>query len=100
MGASKRLVNWPAPHREMAGMEFEPIAERMGMPVHDAVEALLPAGAIHFAMDEADVRRLLAFPHTMVCFRPEADVRFSVPRCAGNRKSTTQDGAFAYRMRW
>jgi N-acyl-D-amino-acid deacylase len=27
---------------------------------------LLPAGAIYFTMDEADVRRILAFEHTMI----------------------------------
>ncbi len=47
-------------------MGLEEIAKRMGMPVRDAVEALLPAGAIYFAMDEADVQRILAFPDTMV----------------------------------
>ena len=47
-------------------MDLEAIAERMGKPVRDAVEALLPAGAIYFAMDETDVRRILAFPDTMV----------------------------------
>jgi N-acyl-D-amino-acid deacylase len=66
LGASKTLVSWSRTHPEMAGMDLEAIAERMGMPVRDAVEALLPAGAIYFAMDEADVRRILAFPDTMV----------------------------------
>jgi N-acyl-D-amino-acid deacylase len=66
LGASKTMVSWSRPHPEMAGMELEAIAERMGVPVRDAVEALLPAGAIYFAMDEADVRRILAFPDTMV----------------------------------
>jgi N-acyl-D-amino-acid deacylase len=66
LGASKTMVSWSRPHPGMAGMELEAIAERMGVPVRDAVEALLPAGAIYFAMDEADVRRILAFPDTMV----------------------------------
>jgi N-acyl-D-amino-acid deacylase len=30
------------------------------------VAKLLPAGAIYFSMDEADVRRILAFEHTMI----------------------------------
>jgi N-acyl-D-amino-acid deacylase len=47
-------------------MDVEEIARRMGKPVREAVEALLPAGAIYFAMDEADVQRILAFPETMV----------------------------------
>jgi len=66
LGASRTLVSWSRPHPEYAGMDLEAIAERTGMSVRDAVEALLPAGAIYFAMDEADVRRILAFPDTMV----------------------------------
>ena len=66
LGASKTLVTWSRPHPELAGMDLKVIAERLGLPVEETVEALLPAGAIYFAMDEADVRRILAFPHTMV----------------------------------
>jgi N-acyl-D-amino-acid deacylase len=66
LGASKTLVSWSRPHPEFAGMDLEEIARRMGKPVREAVEALLPAGAIYFAMDEADVQRILAFPDTMV----------------------------------
>ena len=66
LGASKTLVSWSGPHPEMAGMDLETIAGRMGKPVREAVEALLPAGAIYFAMDEADVRRILAFPGTVI----------------------------------
>jgi len=66
LGASKTLVSWSTPHPEFAGMDVEAIAARMGKPVREAVEALLPAGAIYFAMDEADVRRILSFPDTMV----------------------------------
>jgi N-acyl-D-amino-acid deacylase len=66
LGASKTLVTWSRPHPEFAGMDVEAVAARMGMPVREAVEAILPAGAIYFAMDEADVRRILAFPDTMI----------------------------------
>ena len=66
LGASKTLVSWSRPHPEFAGMDVEAIAKRMGKSTRDAVEALLPAGAIYFAMDEADVQRILAFPDTMV----------------------------------
>ena len=66
LGASKTLVTWSKPHPEFAGMDVVTVAARLGMPVREAVEALLPAGAIYFAMDEADVRRILAFPSTMV----------------------------------
>jgi N-acyl-D-amino-acid deacylase len=66
LGASRTLVTWSRPHPEFAGMDLEEIARRMGLPVREAVEALLPAGAIYFSMDEADVRRILAFPDTMI----------------------------------
>ena len=66
LGASKTLVSWSRPHPEFAGMDLAQIAQRMARPVRETVEALLPAGAIYFAMDEADVQRILAFPDTMV----------------------------------
>ncbi|HET7401858.1 MAG TPA: D-aminoacylase [Usitatibacter sp.] len=66
LGASRTLVSWSRPHPEVAGMDLEAIAKRMGRPVRETVEALLPAGAVYFAMDEADVQRILAFPETMV----------------------------------
>src|SRR5690349_4295792 len=64
--ASKTLVTWSKPHPEFSGMDVKDIAARMGLPVRDAVEKLLPAGAIYFAMDEGDVQRILGFEHTMV----------------------------------
>jgi N-acyl-D-amino-acid deacylase len=66
LGASRTLVTWSRTHPEMAGMDVVAIAGKMGKPVREAVEALLPAGAIYFSMDEADVQRILAFPNTMV----------------------------------
>ena len=66
LGASKTLVTWSKPRPEFAGMDVEAIAQRLGLPVREAVAAILPAGAIYFSMDEADVQRILAFPDTMV----------------------------------
>src|SRR6185369_6233673 len=39
---------------------------QMNLSVEKTVEALLPAGAIYFSMDEKDVQRILAFEHTMI----------------------------------
>jgi N-acyl-D-amino-acid deacylase len=64
--ASKVLVSWSKPHPEFAGMELAAIAERMNLSARDTVRKLLPAGAIYFSMDEADVQRVLGFEHTMV----------------------------------
>jgi N-acyl-D-amino-acid deacylase len=56
--AQKTLVTWSRPHPEVAGMDLADIE----IPL----EQLLPAGAIYFTMDEADVRRILTFEHTMI----------------------------------
>jgi N-acyl-D-amino-acid deacylase len=64
--AAKTLVTWSKPHPELAGLDLAEIASRTGLTVEKTVEKLLPAGAIYFSMDEADVQRILAFEHTMV----------------------------------
>jgi len=56
--AQKTLVTWSKPHPEVAGLDLADIE----IPL----EQLLPAGAIYFTMDEADVQRILAFEHTMI----------------------------------
>ncbi|HSD42134.1 MAG TPA: D-aminoacylase [Burkholderiales bacterium] len=64
--ASQTLVTWSKPHPEYAGMDIAAVAAKMGVPQEAAIERLLPAGAIYFAMDEGDVQRILAFEPTMV----------------------------------
>lgn len=64
--ASKTLVTWSKPHPEYAGMELGEVAKRMNTTLEAAIERLVPAGAIYFSMDEADVQRILAFEHTMI----------------------------------
>ncbi len=59
--ASKTLVTWSKPHPECAGMDLSEIMKK-GLRIED----LLPAGAIYFSMDEADVQRILGFEYTMV----------------------------------
>jgi len=64
--ASKVLVTWSKPHPEISGMDLKDIARMMNLSEEDAVQKLLPAGAIYFSMDEADVQRILGFEHTMI----------------------------------
>ena len=64
--ASKVLVTWSKPHPEYSGMELGEVVRAMGVAQDEAIERLLPAGAIYFSMDEADVQRILAFERTMV----------------------------------
>ena len=42
------------------------VAEEMGLGLEEACERLSPGGAVYFTMDEQDVRRVLAYPHTMI----------------------------------
>jgi N-acyl-D-amino-acid deacylase len=60
------MVAWSIPHPEMAGRDLEDVAAEWGIAPRAAVERLMPAGGIFFLMDEADVRRILAFPETMI----------------------------------
>src|SRR5205823_14702034 len=49
-----------------AGMELAQVAAAMKVSTDEAIARLLPAGAIYFSMDEADVQRILGFPQTMI----------------------------------
>jgi N-acyl-D-amino-acid deacylase len=60
--ASQTLVTWSKPHPEVAGKDLAEIRANLKIPL----EELLPAGAIYFSMDEADVQRILSFEHTMI----------------------------------
>lgn len=89
--ARKVLVTWSKPHPEFAGMELTEIARRLKLEPLQAVERLLPAGAIYFTMDEDDVQRILAFEETMVGSdglphdsRPHPRLWGSFPRVLGH----------------
>ena len=64
--AMKVLITWSKPHPEFNGMDLDEATAKMGLDKEAAVQKLLPAGAIYFSMDEADVQSVLSFEHTMV----------------------------------
>ena len=64
--ARRILVAMSRPHPEMTGRDLDDVAREWAVSRDDAIERLQPAGAIYFDMDEADVRRILAYPHTMI----------------------------------
>lgn len=64
--ASKVIVTWSKSRPEFAGQTLDEIAKALDTSLDDAAAQLLPAGAIYFMMSEDDVRRVLAFPHTMI----------------------------------
>lgn len=64
--ARRVIVTWSAARPEVAGRDLADIAREMGLSDEEAVDRLLPAGAVYFVMDEEDVRRILAYPATMI----------------------------------
>lgn len=59
-------VTWSIPHPEMTGRMLDAVAAEWGLTLREAAERLLPAGAIMFQMQEADVQRILAHPRSMI----------------------------------
>ena len=64
--AERVIVTWSEPHPEAAGRDLAEVAGELGLDPVAAAEALKPAGAIYFMMDEADVRRIMAYEHSMI----------------------------------
>jgi len=64
--ASRTLIAWSKSRPEAAGRYLDELAAERGLPIEALIAELQPAGAIYFAMDEADVERILAYPETMI----------------------------------
>ncbi len=64
--ASKVIVTWSKSRPEFAGQPLDDVAKVLNCSLEQAAEQLMPAGAIYFMMSEDDVRRVLAFPYTMI----------------------------------
>jgi N-acyl-D-amino-acid deacylase len=64
--ASRVLVTWSKPHPEAAGKDLAALCAERQWTIDEAILHLSPGGAIYFAMDEEDVRRILAHDRTMI----------------------------------
>ena len=64
--AEKILIAYSDSYPELASKTLHEVADQWGCDLNEAAERLYPAGAIYFQMDEDDLRRILAFPSTMV----------------------------------
>ncbi|WP_044274365.1 N-acyl-D-amino-acid deacylase family protein [Pseudomonas fluorescens] len=64
--AFRITITWSTPHPDMGGRDLQDIAAEWGVSLMDAARRLQPAGAVYYGMDEADVRRILAHPLSMV----------------------------------
>lgn len=81
--ATRVLVAESVPHPEMAGRDLADIAAEWGVHIDAAMARLLPATGTFFIMDEGDVRRILSYPHTMVCSDGIARGKHPHPRVWG-----------------
>lgn len=64
--SSRVIVAWSSPHPEASGRDLDDIARDWGVEAEEAIGRLSPAGGIYFMMDEADVQRIMTFPHSMI----------------------------------
>ena len=64
--AFRITITWSTPHPEVGGRDLQDIAAEWDVSLMDAARRLQPAGAVYYGMDEADVRRILAHPLSMV----------------------------------
>lgn len=60
------LITWSQPHPDQGGRLLAEIAADWQLDLHETARRLQPAGAVYHCMDEADVRRILAHPLTMI----------------------------------
>ena len=79
----RTLITWSEAAPEMAGQDLRDIAKQWNCSQPEAAQRLQPAGAVYFQMDEADVQRILAYPHTMVGSDGLPHDRFPHPRLWG-----------------
>lgn len=64
--SSRVTVSWSDPHPEAEGRDLHDIAAEWGVGQMEALERLKPGGAIYHQMDEADLRRILAYGPSLV----------------------------------
>lgn len=63
---TRTMITWCVPKPEMTGRYLDEVMAENGWDLDRAMQELQPAGAVYFAMDEADVRRILTCPHCMI----------------------------------
>jgi len=64
--SSRVLITWSEKMPGVQGRDLQDVAAEMGLSSEEAVDALSPAGAVYFQMDEEDVRRIMSYPSTMI----------------------------------
>lgn len=64
--SARVIVTWSQARPDLAGRDLDEIADELGCSVEEAVERLVPAGAVYFTLAEDDVQRILSHPGAMI----------------------------------
>jgi N-acyl-D-amino-acid deacylase len=64
--SARTLITWSDRIEGLEGRDIEEVAADMGLTLDDTIDAISPAGAIYFLMDDADVKAIMAYPATMI----------------------------------
>lgn len=64
--SSAVLLTWSKSIPDVAGRYLADVAHNLGCSEAEAIDRLMPAGAIYFVLCEEDVARILAWPETMI----------------------------------
>lgn len=64
--AERVLIAWSEALPDAVGRDLADVAAELGCDEREACDRLQPAGAVYFAMSEEDVRRVLAYPRTVI----------------------------------
>ncbi|MDP7652691.1 MAG: D-aminoacylase [Rhodospirillales bacterium] len=64
--ATRTVVLSSGARPDLAGLDLDECAHRLGCTEAKAIERLQPAVGLYFSMDEDDVKRVLAYPGTMI----------------------------------
>jgi N-acyl-D-amino-acid deacylase len=62
----RTMITWSKGYPQAKGRDFADVMQEMGLSDEETLQALSPAGAIYFLIDEQDVRRIMAHPLAMV----------------------------------
>jgi N-acyl-D-amino-acid deacylase len=89
--SARTLISWSRSHPELSGLTFEEACELLGLQGEAAVQAMLPAGATYFLMNQDDVDRIMSHPLSMIGSdglphdqRPHPRLWGSFPRVLGH----------------
>jgi len=59
-------ITWSTPHPEMAQRTLADVAQAWQLPLMQAAEKLMPAGAVYHCMLEDDVKQFLSYDNSMI----------------------------------